>query len=179
MSFTLSGRGSATGCPCPWAEELFLGGCSPEIATLKGSSWATQFQAFVTSSVPYSLPQPFSTLPSVLLVKGRDLPCTDGTPGSRRWVEQGKDTSPGSTCVWCSSSVLHMADALASEIARDNEKVNQKSGMALGPWAIWTLLASIAIDKDQLQGMVHTTQRLGSQPVKKLHSVSFSSYSRS
>lgn len=63
-----------------------------------------------------------------------------------------------------------MADALASEIARDNEKVNQKSGMALGRWAIWTLLASIAIDKDQLQGMIHTAQRLGSQPVKKLHS---------
>lgn len=67
-------------------------------------------------------------------------------------MEQGKVERPGSTCVWC-PSVLHMADALASEISKDNGKVNQKAGMALGPWAIWTLLASIPIDKDQ-QGMV-------------------------
>lgn len=68
-------------------------------------------------------------------------------------MEQGEDTRPGSTRVWCSSSALHMADALAPDISRDNEKVNQKGGMALDPWEIWTLLASIAIDKDQ-QGMV-------------------------
>lgn len=76
-----------------------------------------------------------------------------------------------------------MADALASEISRDNEKVNQKTGMALGPWEIWTLLASIAIDKDQ-QGMVQWKTALPilpstDFPEAELHPVSFSSSSRS
>lgn len=71
-------------------------------------------------------------------------------------MEQGKaerHQSRRHLCLVFLSSVLHMADALASEISWDNEKVNPKAGMALGPWEIWTLLASIATDKDQ-QGMV-------------------------